>query len=57
MTDAAAPTAVPVTGEAEAEAACMACEHPLEEHDTIGLRFCNATVEKALSRGCVCRPR
>jgi len=34
---------------------CMACDHSPDTHDKIALRFCNATVERALTRGCICR--
>jgi hypothetical protein len=37
------------------EAACDVCPHPVASHDTIGLRFCRATLNGALSRHCVCR--
>lgn len=40
----------------EPVAECMACGHSAGEHDRIALRFCDATVEGALTRGCVCRP-
>ncbi len=33
---------------------CDACPHPVADHDTIGLRFCRATQDSALTRGCVC---
>ncbi|MDQ1654125.1 MAG: hypothetical protein QOI35_3325 [Cryptosporangiaceae bacterium] len=33
---------------------CMACDHPAADHDAIGRRYCNATVERALTRGCIC---
>jgi hypothetical protein len=33
---------------------CMACDHPAAAHDAIGRRYCNATVERALTRGCIC---
>jgi len=35
--------------------ACDACPHPTADHDRIGLRFCSATREGALTRGCACR--
>jgi hypothetical protein len=34
---------------------CMACGHSPEQHDKIALRFCDATVERAFTRGCICR--
>ncbi|MEO9138032.1 MAG: RGCVC family protein [Jatrophihabitans sp.] len=33
---------------------CAVCSHPLDCHDRISLRFCQATQSQALSRGCVC---
>ncbi len=35
---------------------CVACPHPVADHDAIGLRFCRATLDSALARGCICRP-
>jgi hypothetical protein len=37
-------------------AACDVCPHDLDGHDTIGLRFCQATLDGALTRGCACPP-
>jgi hypothetical protein len=42
---------IDVAGE---EPACPACPHPLAQHDPIGARFCRATADSAISRGCVC---
>ena len=36
-------------------AVCDVCPHATAAHDRIGLRFCQATLDGALSRGCVCR--
>jgi hypothetical protein len=33
---------------------CMACTHRVADHDAIARRYCNATVERALTRGCIC---
>jgi hypothetical protein len=33
---------------------CGACAHPWHAHDTIGVRYCSATVVSSLSRGCIC---
>ena len=38
-----------------ATAVCGACPHPLAAHDSIGLRFCHATIDRAITRGCSCR--
>ena len=35
-------------------AGCAACPHLLADHDAIGSRFCQATVDGDISRGCVC---
>jgi hypothetical protein len=35
-------------------AGCEACPHLLTDHDAIGSRFCRATVDGDISRGCVC---
>ncbi|WP_208104313.1 RGCVC family protein [Geodermatophilus obscurus] len=35
---------------------CDVCQHSLACHDAIGLRFCRATLNGAITRGCVCRP-
>ncbi|WP_223165657.1 RGCVC family protein [Lentzea indica] len=34
---------------------CVACPHPLHEHDALGVRYCTATTVFALPRGCICR--
>jgi hypothetical protein len=31
------------------------CGHPLDDHDAIARRYCNATLAGVLPRGCVCR--
>ena len=36
-------------------AGCAACAHLLTDHDAIGSRFCQATVDGDISRGCVCQ--
>jgi hypothetical protein len=33
---------------------CMACGHPVADHDAIARRYCNATIEHATTRGCIC---
>ncbi len=35
--------------------ACDVCPHGLDSHDAIGRRFCQATLDRALTRGCACR--
>jgi hypothetical protein len=37
------------------DAACDVCPHAVFSHDAIGLRFCRATLNGAITRGCVCR--
>ena len=56
----AAPTATPARDDARMPEpadvpTCGACPHPVGEHDGIGLRFCRATLDSAIARGCVCR--
>jgi hypothetical protein len=38
----------------EEAGACASCLHPLDAHDRISLRYCQATQAAALTRGCVC---
>ncbi|MGY1835649.1 RGCVC family protein [Blastococcus sp. SYSU DS0510] len=45
-----APEQAPAPG-----AACGACPHPRADHDAIAARFCSATVDGAIARGCACR--
>ncbi|WP_148262451.1 RGCVC family protein [Hoyosella subflava] len=33
---------------------CDMCGHPTRDHDAISLRYCLATQNGAMSRGCVC---
>jgi hypothetical protein len=33
---------------------CAVCPHEWDAHDSIGIRFCSATVAGRLHRGCVC---
>jgi hypothetical protein len=48
-------TRIPSTPAAMAAGAeCAACSHLLTDHDAIGSRFCRATVDGGISRGCVC---
>ncbi len=47
--------ALPVTTERPSVVAvCDVCPHPVASHDAIGLRFCSATFDGAMTRGCVC---
>jgi hypothetical protein len=34
---------------------CGVCPHPVARHDSMGLRFCHATLKGAIARGCICR--
>ena len=36
-------------------ATCDVCPHLVDGHDVIGRRFCQATLDGALTRGCACR--
>ncbi|WP_428832518.1 RGCVC family protein [Amycolatopsis dongchuanensis] len=33
---------------------CAECPHRWDAHDSIGIRYCSATVARGLNRGCVC---
>ena len=35
--------------------ACDVCPHPHAVHDAIAARFCSATSNGAIARGCVCQ--
>lgn len=37
-----------------AEECCTVCAHDVAKHDSISLRFCEATQGLALSRSCIC---
>jgi hypothetical protein len=60
MTDAiaesveAAPSAAPAAPPVRDAASCDVCGHPTAGHDAIAARFCEATQQNALSRGCIC---
>jgi hypothetical protein len=41
--------------EAVGAEACDVCPHPRADHDAIAVRFCSATGDGAIARGCVCR--
>ncbi|MBY3551822.1 RGCVC family protein [Modestobacter lapidis] len=49
------PATVPASAAAAPAPSCVACPHLRADHDAIGLRYCQATVTSALTRGCVCR--
>ncbi|WP_419750957.1 RGCVC family protein [Geodermatophilus sp. CPCC 206100] len=36
-------------------AMCAVCPHAVARHDSVGLRFCHATLRGSISRGCACR--
>ncbi len=38
-------------------ARACACGHPLDRHDPVARRFCDATIASALTRSCICRPQ
>jgi hypothetical protein len=57
MTSTTTSTAVPSVDQAEEDAACTSCPHPLAAHDAISVRFCRATAGLTggtTTRGCVC---
>jgi hypothetical protein len=37
-----------------AEGSCVVCPHPMAAHDRISARYCVATAEGSIERGCVC---
>jgi hypothetical protein len=43
------------TAEATDREACDVCPHPQASHDAIAARFCSATCDGAIVRGCVCQ--
>lgn len=60
MTDSKATTTelhTPAEASAKAEtgAACMACGHSVKSHDRISSRYCDATIEHATTRKCICQ--
>lgn len=34
---------------------CATCGHRQADHDALGIRFCAATMNSSLSRGCICK--
>lgn len=46
----------PTTTSTDTSDATCHCGHRVDEHDTIAARYCGATLDNALSRGCVCQP-
>ncbi|MGX7681859.1 RGCVC family protein [Jatrophihabitans sp. DSM 45814] len=40
---------------AQPVAICASCTHPLAVHDAISQRYCAATAQMAMTRGCICR--
>ena len=42
-------------GQGMSDATCGVCPHPHADHDAIAARFCSATLNGAIARGCVCR--
>jgi hypothetical protein len=43
------------SGESPTDAPCP-CGHTAEEHDSLASRYCLATAEGSLDRGCMCAP-
>lgn len=39
----------------KAEGVCAVCPHDWVAHDSIGVRYCSATITNALHRGCICK--
>ncbi|HEY5247477.1 MAG TPA: RGCVC family protein, partial [Dermatophilaceae bacterium] len=38
----------------DADGSCPVCAHAVDQHDALALRFCAATLSRALTRGCLC---
>lgn len=38
-----------------AQLMCSVCSHPQDGHDAIAARFCAATLDMAITRGCICK--
>jgi hypothetical protein len=38
-----------------ADGVCAVCPHDWAAHDSIGVRYCSATIANDLHRGCVCK--
>jgi hypothetical protein len=38
------------------DATCSVCPHTVGAHDRIAERYCHATLDNALTRGCICPP-
>lgn len=59
MTDSKATTELQAptdaSGKAQTGVACMACGHPMKSHDRISSRYCDATIEHATTRKCICQ--
>jgi hypothetical protein len=45
--------AEPSTGD-RTHLTCAVCRHAWDTHDPIGIRYCSATIDGRLHRGCVC---
>lgn len=43
-----------VTAAGETEQRCAVCTHAWTAHDALAVRFCAATRDSNLSRGCIC---
>jgi hypothetical protein len=41
--------------DADASAYCSCCPHPVERHDRVARRYCEATLHRVLTRRCICR--
>jgi len=38
----------------KADGVCAVCPHPWAAHDSIGVRYCSATIADERPRGCIC---
>jgi hypothetical protein len=50
----AATTTSTLSPAADTDARCPVCPHAVADHDAIAQRYCRATANSALERGCVC---
>jgi hypothetical protein len=41
--------------EADATTYCSCCPHPVDRHDRVARRYCEATLHMVLTRRCICR--
>jgi hypothetical protein len=47
-------TSVEATTEPPAVTECAHCGHRLDQHDRVALRYCDASGDHVVQRGCIC---